>query len=90
MPTRRLSRDEIGKRGSTLYQSELSQRFDSSDFGKFMAIDVETGEYEIADDAADASDQLWEKKPDAQVYVERIGYPASFHAYRSSAWHYHL
>jgi hypothetical protein len=27
-----------------------------------------------------ASDRLWSRRPDAQILVERIGYPAAFHA----------
>jgi len=83
MPPRRLSRDEIGERGSLIYQTKLVAQFDSSAYGKFMAIDVETEEYEVADESVDAADRLWERCPDAQVYIERVGYVAAFHAYGS-------
>ena len=81
MPTRRLSRDEIGQRGSSIYQNRLREKFDSSACGKFLAIDVETEEFELAEEAADAADRLWARIPDAQIFVERVGFAAAFHAY---------
>ena len=48
--------------------------------GQFVAIDVETEDYEVAHDADVASDRLWERRPTAQILVERIGHPAVFHA----------
>jgi len=83
MPTRRLQRDVIGRRGLFIYQNRLLERLDSSAHGKFIAIDIETEEYELAEEASDAADRLWVRCPDAQVYVERVGYPAAFHAYHA-------
>lgn len=81
MSIRRLSREAIGERGLSIYQAKLRHQLDPSAHGKFVAIDVETEEYELAEEAADAADKLWAKCPDAQVYVERIGHAAAFHAY---------
>ena len=78
MPTRRLSRDEIGQRGSSIYQNRLREQFESSACGKFLAIDVETEDFELAEEAAD---RLWARIPDAQIFVERVGFAAAFHAY---------
>ncbi|MDB9518131.1 hypothetical protein PN466_14360 [Roseofilum reptotaenium CS-1145] len=39
-----------------------------------MAIDLETGEFELADDTMTASDRLMERYPDAQIWCVRIGY----------------
>ncbi len=44
---------------------------------------VDSGEYEVADEAAEASDQLWARLPEAQILIERVGHRAAFHAYRS-------
>ena len=81
MPVRRLSRNEIGQRGEALYLDLLPQ-IESSHHGRFVAIDVESTEYELADEADTASDQLSARCPDAQILVERIGYPAVFVARR--------
>jgi hypothetical protein len=41
-----------------------------------MAIDIETGAFELADDTMVATRQLYERLPDAQPWVLRIGYRA--------------
>ncbi len=84
MPVRRLSRDEIGQRGVAIYDSKLRAILEPQFHGQFVAIDVETEDYEVADGADDASNRLWERRPDAQVLVERIGYPAAFNARRTT------
>jgi len=81
MSVRRLQRDEIGQRGSSIYESKLRDRLESNYHGQFVAIDVESDEYEIDKDSASAANRLWTRLPDAQVFIERIGYPAAFHAY---------
>ncbi len=80
MPVRRLLREEIGERGVEIYESKLRAVLEPQFHGQFVAIDVETEDYEVADEAATASDRLWERRPEAQVLVERIGYPAAFNA----------
>lgn len=80
MPTRRLLREEIGERGVQIYESRLRALLEPQFRGQFVAIDVETEDYEVANEAATASDRLWERRPDAQVLIERIGYPAAFNA----------
>jgi hypothetical protein len=82
MSIRKLDRIEIGERGVRIYESKLRETLEPKFNGQFVAIDVDTGDYEISGEAADASDQLWERCPDAQILIERIGYPAAFSARR--------
>ena len=51
MLTRRLSRDEIGIRGTEIYECQLRSTLDATVLDQFVAIDVETAEYEVADEA---------------------------------------
>lgn len=81
--TRRLSREEIGQRGLKIYHDKLQMSLEADFYGQFVAIDVESEDYEVAHEVASATDRLWERRPDAQVLVERIGYPAAFHAYHA-------
>ena len=63
--------------------STRSRFFPSSqpkDVGKFLAIDIETGEYEIAADEMKAGDKLLARLPEAQIWMVRIGY-ASTHSF---------
>jgi hypothetical protein len=43
-----------------------------------LVIDVESGEYEVADDALAASTRLRERNPDAVLYLMRVGREAAF------------
>jgi hypothetical protein len=42
--------------------------------GKFLVIDIETGEYEMDEDDMAASMRAYRKKPDGTRYGMRIGY----------------
>ncbi|MDA0591592.1 MAG: hypothetical protein O3C17_26765 [Planctomycetota bacterium] len=80
MTLRRLPKEIIGDRGLAIYQRKLRTLLEPQDRGRFVAIDVETEDYEVAEEAHEASDRLRERHPHAQVLVERIGYPVAFHA----------
>ena len=83
MPERKLSREKIGQRGVAIYDSKLRDVLEREFHGQFVAIDVETEDYEVADEAATASERLW-RRPEVQVLVERMGYPAAFNARRGT------
>ena len=78
MSTRRLPRDEIGKRGSEIYERQLRPTLLTSDLDQFVAIDVETAEYEVADEAHLAGDRSRKRLPIAQVFIARVGHRAAF------------
>jgi hypothetical protein len=46
--------------------------------GKIVAINIETGTFEIADPPMQAVDRLYEREPNAQPWVIRIGHRAVF------------
>jgi hypothetical protein len=71
---RRYSKDEFARRGGTIYENEIQPRLTSKDVGKFVAIDIETGEYEIAADEMKAGDKLLKRIPDAQIWMVRVGF----------------
>ena len=78
MSTRRMSRDEIGKRGSEIYECQLRSALEATALDQFVAIDVETAEYEVGDEAHLASELLRKRLPDAQVFVAQVGHRAAF------------
>ena len=80
MSIRRLDRNEIGERGVAIYESKLRSILEPQLRGQYVAIDVETEDYEVSYDGDEASDRLRIRHPEAQVLVERIGYPAAFYA----------
>jgi hypothetical protein len=43
--------------------------------GRLIAIDVDSGEYELGDEMLSIGDRLLARHPDAQMWTFRIGYP---------------
>jgi hypothetical protein len=69
----RHSREEIRRLGDLLYDREIAPRSITVDAGLFAAIDVDSGAYEIAPDEIAALHGLLARRPDAQVYLRRVG-----------------
>jgi hypothetical protein len=65
--------------GHELYESRIRSLVAEGNHGKIVAIDMETGAFEVADDLLTASKQLSARFPDAQTWFVRIGYPAVDH-----------
>jgi hypothetical protein len=76
----RYSKEEFALRGDKIYESQIRAQIDEEgDCGKIVAIDIETGAFEVADDIVTASEHLLAKLPDAQTWFIRIGHPAVYH-----------
>ncbi|MEW6366465.1 MAG: hypothetical protein AB1714_17705 [Acidobacteriota bacterium] len=69
----RYSKDEFARRGDALYEQEIGPQVEARNQGKFVAIDIDSGAYEIDADELAASDRLLARKPEAQVWLRRIG-----------------
>lgn len=72
----RYSKEEFAQRGDTLYESEIRSQVEADNYGKIVAIDIETEAFELADDTMTATRRLYERVPNAQPWVIRIGYRA--------------
>ena len=70
----RYSKEEFARRGNEIYESQVRLQVEEGNHGKIVAIDIETGAFELAKDTLTASDQLFERYPDAQIWCVRIGY----------------
>jgi NADPH-dependent 2,4-dienoyl-CoA reductase/sulfur reductase-like enzyme len=76
MPHPGLTTEEIGRRGQDLYDRQRRARVEADHRGRYLVLDVETGDYEIGDDYLVLSRRLQARRPDAALYTVRIGYPA--------------
>jgi hypothetical protein len=69
----------IGERGQAIYEERLRPLVEiEENIGKIISIDVESGDYEIADDLVTAGKRVRERHPEAKIYGKRIGYNAVF------------
>lgn len=74
----RYSKEEFAQRGNALYETEIRTKVEEGNIGRIVAIDIETGAFEVADTPILATDQLYQQHPDAQPWVIRIGHPAVY------------
>ncbi len=66
----------IAERGSRIYEERLREILEPQHNGKYVVIDVETGEYELDKDHLAASDRAAAKRPGAALFAMRIGHRA--------------
>ncbi len=76
---RRHSKEELAQRGQALYESSIRQQVEAGNEGKIVAIDIETGAFEVDETVIAATDRLFERNPDAQPWGIRIGHRAFYH-----------
>jgi hypothetical protein len=76
---RRHSKEELAQRGQALYESGIRQQVEAGNEGKIVAIDIETGAFEVDETVIAATDRLFENNPDAQPWGIRIGHRAVYH-----------
>jgi hypothetical protein len=75
----RYSKEEFARRGGEIYETQVRPQVEKGNHGKIVAINIETGAFEVADTPMVAVDRLYEREPDAQPWVIRIGHRAVFH-----------
>ena len=73
----RYSAQEIGTRGRAIYEQRIRHTVEPVHTGKFLIVDIETGDYEVDEDDFAASDRAHGKHPDGVFYGFRIGQKAS-------------
>jgi hypothetical protein len=80
MPTtdRRHTPDELARLGTELFNRVVRPALRPEDDGKYVAIDVVSGDYEINQDDYTAVMRLRARHPDADIWLERAGYPAAY------------
>ncbi len=70
----RYSKEEFAQRGDEIYERAIRHQIEeTSNAGKFVAIDIETGAYEIDADELTASDRLLARYPEARIWLRRVG-----------------
>ena len=69
----RYSKEEFARRGDEIYERVFRPTLERGNEGRFVAIDIETGAYEIDPDELAASDRLLARVPNAQIWLRRIG-----------------
>lgn len=79
----RYSKEEFARRGDEIYETQVRSQVEEGNYGKIVADtlcgnDIETGAFEVDDTPMVAVDRLYDRYPDAQPWVIRIGHRAVF------------
>ena len=69
----RYSKEDFARRGDEIYERDIRPNLGVGQEGHFVAIDIETGTYEIDGDELTASDRLRNRCPEAQIWLRRVG-----------------
>ncbi len=78
MTTPDIDFDKCRELGWEIYNTKIKHLVEPQEKGKFLVIDVTTGDYAVNRDLILAEDELEARQPDGIVYTIRIGYPAVF------------
>ncbi len=73
-----LTKDQIIERGEQIYYSTIRSAVETGNDGKFLVINVATGEYEMDRDDLTVSKRARARFPDAPLYTKRIGHDAAY------------
>jgi hypothetical protein len=65
--------DGIVDRGSIIFENQVKAQVAGLDPQAFIAIDVDSGDFEVATEDWDAFDKLHARCPEALVYFRRVG-----------------
>ena len=69
---------EITTLGEAIYREQVQPQVGPVEKGKFVVIDVETGDFEVDLYDAAATRRLLKRRPDAVTYGVRVGYRAAY------------
>ena len=77
--TPKYSKGEVANRGKMIYDDKIKALVEPEENGKFIVIDIESGDYEVDLRMLVASRRLRERRPDSARYGGRVGYGAAYH-----------
>ena len=74
----RYAKEEFARRGNEIYERDIRPQVEADHQGKFVAIDIETGTWEMDADDYLATELLIQKIPDAQIWLFCVGQLATY------------
>ena len=69
----RYSKEEFARRGDEIYERDVRPVVEAEHPGKYAAIDIESGAFELDEDEMAASERLAARIPEAQIWIARVG-----------------
>lgn len=72
------SSEEIGRIGNEVYHRDIRPHVMPQHKGKFLVLDIESGDYEIDEDDLWAEEKLRARRPNGTLFGLRIGYTSAY------------
>ncbi len=69
----------VANKAKQLYEKSLRERLESSDHGRFVCIEPESGDFFLGDTIDEAVNQAIDAYPDCLTHTLRIGFKAALH-----------
>ena len=69
---------EFARRGEDIYAKKVRAHLAPEDDGKFVAIDIDSATFEIDGDDYSATERLLKRRPQAQIWLTRVGEPTAY------------
>ena len=79
MPKPQDTTQEIARRGEEIYEREFKDKLEPAHTGKFLVIDIDTGDSEMDSDEVAAFQRAMARNPDGRRYLKWIGFSAAHH-----------
>lgn len=76
--------EEIAKLGSEIFHQRIQPALKPEDDGKYVAVDIDSGDYELDADDYSAVMRLRTRHPKARIWLERAGLPTAYQLRRRS------
>lgn len=78
--------DEVARLGVEVYEHQVRPALAPADDGKFVAVDLATADYELDADDYAAVIRLRARRPDADIWLGRVGQPAAYRMRRDGCY----
>ena len=69
---------DLPARGTAIYERDIRSLVEPREHGKFVVIDIYSGDYEVDVEDATATRRLLARRPDAMTWAVRVGYSAPY------------
>lgn len=78
MATIQPSPEEVARIGNEIYHRDIRDKVIPQHKGKFLILDIRSGDYEIDTDDLSAEEKLRSRRPDGTFFGLRIGYTSAY------------
>lgn len=72
-PEPKYTKEEFARRASEIFEQHIKSKVAQEQSDRFLAIDIDSGDYEVADRELDAINRLRERAPNSQIWLRRVG-----------------